>query len=157
MFDFVEFRPTLPDGFKPPKRIDGGLFQTKSFHDPSMTKYIINKRGRLYVEQVEYQPVPENKRPYYGTKKWHQKNGQNIWRVVGSIKKVNKKIVPFNFTGHVIFYGENKKKWHEYKACFIKGKLQSIVIMYDYWPNLFREPDGFCVRAIEEAIPYLCE
>jgi hypothetical protein len=157
MFDFVEFRPTLPDNWKPSKKQDKGLFQTKSFPEPSMSTFVVDKKGKLYMEIFEYKEVHMEKRPYYGTKQWNKNNGKNIYRHLGSLKKINRKVVLFDFTGHVFFYADVRVgkalcnvKWHEYQACFKNGKLQEVKVVINYWPNLFK------ISNFEEDTPYKC-
>ena len=124
MFDYINYEAELPLSKNAQKLfshidLNKEPFQTKDF-DNTMSKYIVNKNGNLYIEIVKGEYV-ENPKPK-GYKGWWSPLQFN------EIKRYNKK---FNHTGNVVFYNQVHDKkgneyWLEFNATFIKGKVTEI-------------------------------
>jgi hypothetical protein len=120
MFDYLICNYPLPDGFV----VDlEDSFQTKSF-DNEMTTYHIGIDGTLSYEDFQYETVPEEERPWYGTDKF-----EGLGRLIGSLRRVNEKIIQLpDYHGDIRFYTstQDPDTWHEYIARFTNGKVQDI-------------------------------
>lgn len=124
MFDYIKYQAKLPLSKKAEKlfshiNLAEEPFQTKDF-DNTMSRYIVNKNGNLYLEIVEgdYTPNPKPR----GQKGWWPPYQFN------ETKRYNKK---YNFTGDVNFYHHVSDKneneyWLEFDVTFVKGKVESI-------------------------------
>lgn len=115
MFDHVEVRVPLPDGWEPGL----GRLQSKDF-DCTMTTVLITAEGRLQIEDFEYEEVPRAERAYPDAK--------DGWRsIVGSLRPVNRRWRDLNHHGLFNFYADDAEhNWHEYTAKFTDGLLVSI-------------------------------
>ena len=121
MFDELHCEFPLPDAV-----VQNKEFQTKSF-ECLLDRYTITSDGRLILHQVEYEPVPEEERPHYGTPEW-EKNP--LAQIMGSLRSVPIGDVEIPFHGDVIFYtslgnGPDSERF-EYRARFTEGQLQWI-------------------------------
>lgn len=109
------------------------VFQTKDF-DNLMDTYKITKDGRLLLEEVEYEPVPEEKRPYYGTEQWDK---NPLFQVIGAVKRDTLGWRDTNYHGIIKFYTLHKKandkerRWYEFKSKFTNGNLEKIELIED--------------------------
>jgi hypothetical protein len=92
-------------------------FQTKSLGN-FLDKYIISKDGELIIYSFDWEPVPEEDRPFYGKPEWQQLS----W--VGSFKSIPNEPRKIEHTGEVRFYSTvDNEDWIEFVAFFSKGKL----------------------------------
>jgi len=123
MFDEITCEYPLPD-----PEVQAELFQTKSF-EKLLDRYTITKDGHLIKHEVRWEPVPEEKRPYYGTS---VKEEYPILQLVGSIKTVPIGDIEIPYQGDIRFYTSKEtqepgqRAWYEYCAHFTKGKVRWI-------------------------------
>lgn len=119
MFDHVYVEYELPD-----PEVQFEVFQTKSL-DPVMDSYTIDSFGRLIHHVTFWESVPEEKRPYYGTKEWDE---YPIFRSFGSINTVHVcDRFMYDFSGEVRFYTNINDYWYEYIAWFKNGLLSDLI------------------------------
>lgn len=117
MFDYVEVEVPLPDGWEPDE------LQTKSF-DCILTTVRVAADGRLMVHLYEHEYVGDYDPGW-------TKDGATIPR----FERVNERWEEWRepdgskFHGVFYFYGSDRAthEWHEYKATYDHGKLESIV------------------------------
>lgn len=109
------------------------IFQTKDF-DNLMDIYKITKEGRLLLEEVEYEPVPEEKRPYYGTEQWDK---NPIFQIIGALKRNSLGWKDTNYHGIIRFYtlyketDDKERRWYEFEAKFTDGNLEKLELVED--------------------------
>jgi len=117
MFDEVicEWKLPIPE-------LQNDIFQTKDF-DSLMNTYKITTNGELLKEEVEYEFVPEEKRPYYGTEKWEK---GIMFKLFWAIKKNRLGWVNTNFNGTFVFYTYKNKQFYQFEAKFVNGKLTEL-------------------------------
>lgn len=123
MYDEIKCEYQLPSSSKV---VQNELFQTKEF-DCSIDRYIITKKGELFLQKSSWITIPEKKISY-------GKQGYKIpiGKFAGSlkIKYLPKKKIKYH--GDIRFYtslGEHKSKdfrWYEFCARFTNGKLEWI-------------------------------
>jgi hypothetical protein len=101
-----------------PEKYQNLSFQTKSLGN-FLDKYVISKDGELIVYSFDWEHVPDEERPYFGTPEWDKLN----W--VGSMKTIPNEPRKIDHTGEVRFYSffDNDEGWIEFVAFFSKGKL----------------------------------
>ena len=98
-------------------------FQTKDLQNFLMT-YTITKEGRLIAEEFEYEIIPEQERPYYGTDKWED---NSLFKVFGSIRKINIRDVDTEYHGDLTMYTHDKdNNWVEFKLRFTEGVVSKV-------------------------------
>ena len=98
-------------------------FQTKSLKN-FMMNYTLTDEGRLIAEEFEYDLVPEEERPYYGTKEWET---NSLFSIIGSLRKINLRNVDTNYHGDVVMYNQDEdKNWIEFKVRFTEGVVSKI-------------------------------
>lgn len=98
-------------------------FQTKDFENV-MTEIYITDDGLLQINDWELETVPLEERPHSGA------TGLMQW--AGSIRRVNERwVTQEDYTGVVNFYSYTDKKWFEFDATFIHGKLEKIDRVFD--------------------------
>jgi hypothetical protein len=126
--------PELPDPF-------GREFQTQDL-ECLLDDYTINSEGRLILHYKEYEPVPEEERPY-------KDDPSPLMRIYGilRVKEGSEKDIDMNYHGMLNFYGtiltgelhalnlqtgEDElhpgppPEWFEYDAKFTDGKLVEV-------------------------------
>jgi len=123
MFDEVicEWKLPIPE-------LQNDIFQTKDF-DSLMNTYKITTKGELLKEEIEYELVPEEKRPYYGTKKWEK---GVMFKLFGAIKKNRLGWVNTNFDGTFVFYTYKNKQFYQFEAKFVNGNLMELRTIKNY-------------------------
>jgi hypothetical protein len=116
MFDTIKCYYPLPD-----ERLQKEEFQTKDLEN-LLNDYTITEDGLLIHHVKEYELVPEEERPYYGTKEWDK---NPIVQVLGMFKSKFIYDEHVNYNGDLIFYTFNHKTSNltEYKASFVDGVL----------------------------------
>lgn len=104
----------------PAEGANGLEFQTKDTPAQFCDQYVIDKDGQLLHEQYD---VEDHSDP----------QAEGIWRLVGSMTRVNKRLVPVSdFTGEIRFYDLlDFGGWIEFSSYFIDGKLQSVQLLKD--------------------------
>lgn len=108
----------LPISDKEKADLSGESFQTKDF-DCTMTEIYITEDGKLTRNNWTYETVPEEERPY--------PNGEGLFGIMGSLRRVNERIEPIPFHGIFCFYGiGHSEKWYEFYAKFNDGNLVTI-------------------------------
>ena len=129
MYDNVSCERPLPDGFEIAK---GACFQSKDF-GCEMDTYTITQDGRLTRRYVsDYEDVPETEWEYINPtgaleKIWHE----------NSKRRPIYSTCDMNFQGWLNFYSatgrhrDNTWEWHEYRAKFMDGQLQEIMVIAD--------------------------
>lgn len=147
MFDTIECEHPLPDGTSP----DGIQFQTKDL-DCTMDRYTITAQGFLMHHKTRWEPVPEHKRPNWGTPRWDTPLG----KMQGSMKVIPMGDEVLDFTGDLNFYDSNMSRGGpeglstpdngiardlDYVATFKNGRLLEIKggESEPYSPQLTRE------------------
>ena len=95
MFDYVTCEYPLPIVVPFLSTMD---FQTKDLNN-LLDNYTISKDGQLFLLKEEYESVPEEQRPFYGTDKWH-----GFWKSAGSMKAVSSGLEEVDYTGKINFY-----------------------------------------------------
>jgi len=117
MYDVLKCKLYLPDN---PGEV---LFQTRDL-TCLMYYYTIRTDGRLVHHEVIYSIVPEEDRPYYGSKEWYTSEKA---RAAGSLtyKHDNNKYV--NYVGDLVFYVLLNNDYYEYKATFVNNICEEIV------------------------------
>lgn len=120
LYDTLKIKYPLPD-----LELQDSIFQTKSLVC-AMLKYTINEDGELILHEVEWVEVPEEQRFYYGKPEWEK---DDLYKMIGSIKSIPISYKKVNHTGFVRFYkiSDNHKKWYEYLAKFVDGKLTNLL------------------------------
>ncbi len=120
MFDNIRCEYKLPGAVM---EIQNALFQTKNFERMSDT-YTITEGGEFIHHVHEYESVPEEERPHYGTPEWEEKS---LYRWVGSIKSKFVEDVKVNHSGLVNIYTIiHDSEWWEYEIKFIDGKVINV-------------------------------
>lgn len=116
MYDHIWCEYKLPDEVMQEKD-----FQTKDLEN-LLDDYTITEDGLLIHHVKEYEFVPEEERPYYGTEEW---DNNPIVKTFGMLKSTSVCDERVNYNGDLLFY----TFWPEtdglvyYKASFIDGKL----------------------------------
>lgn len=119
LYDDVRCKYKLPEA---PINVQKDVFQTKDF-ECMMDSYTITEDGELIHHIHEYESVPEEERPYYGTPEWDEK----LFRLVGSMKSKFIKDVKVNCHGIIFIYTIAKnREWWEYEVKFTDGKVKSV-------------------------------
>ncbi len=129
MFDTIRFEVPLPDLPDP----SGREFQTKDF-DCLLDEYRVTAEGRLQHEEYE---VEDRSDP----------NAEGFYRLIGMMTRVNQHWVDSDFTGDILFYGDDhtgtlmainlqtgedefhpgpRPEWYEYLAHFDGGRLTGV-------------------------------
>lgn len=123
MFDTIEVNYPLPPGYG---EYQDELFQTKDF-DNGMDKYELTAHGKLIRYYYDYEVVPDEERPYYGTDKWDD----SLFQMVGSLRAVPAGQATLEITKEVCFYtwDEEKQSLITFRAKMVDGKLQSLSIV----------------------------
>jgi len=103
------------------------LFQTKAF-DGLMDRYTISRDGRLILHAVAHEFIPPEERPNYGTPEWNSPWGR--WE--GACRPVPVGDVEIPYHGDLEFFAfisstHGARQLVEYRATFIRGRLQEIV------------------------------
>lgn len=132
MFDNVKVDYPLPDT---PRNIQKEIFQTKSFGDGFtggfMDDYTITKDGELVLHASEYEMVPEEERPFYGTAEWDK---HPLYQLMGCMKKISTEDKNIEFTGVLNFYTSagtaDSDTWYEYNMTFVNGKIKDVERVY---------------------------
>lgn len=116
MYDEIKCEYPLPD-----EDLQNEGFQTKDLEN-FMEQYTITKDGFLVLHKKTYEFVPEEERPYYGTKDWEN---NPIVRVFGSFKSTHTCDEHVEYDGDLMFYTIrlNTDEFVDYVATFDKGKL----------------------------------
>ena len=136
MFDWVRCEAPLPD---PPGEKHSG-FQTKDL-DCSMDTYRITVDGRLELEKIVSEPVPEAERPPPPGPE--ASIFEKLQAIGGYYREVSRSWVDQNHHGYLKFYtstslpsaeGRPTYNWHEYRAKFTDGRLVEIVKIHDARP-----------------------
>ena len=127
MFDNIQCEYPLPDTGYPVS--PGHTFQTKSL-GRALDEYTITADGRLILNKVRWESVPDEERPYYGTPEW-----ENVWaKLAGSLRTVPVGDEEVLYHGDVYFYDVfssrdgSEEAWIEYKARFTEGGLSRIEV-----------------------------
>lgn len=116
MFDDVVCKYPLPD-------CEETSFQTKDLENALFT-YTITEEGRLLVEKYGLESVPEEERPYYGTKDW---DDNPISHVFGSLRRVDVRTEDTCHHGDVYIYTINEQdEWIEFKIRFTEGVVSKV-------------------------------
>lgn len=68
--------------------------------------------------------VPEQDRPFYGTKQWHESEKA---KAAGSLKYQHEKNLLVDYEGELIFYVLLDDQYYEYKAIFGNNVCQEII------------------------------
>jgi hypothetical protein len=109
--------------------INRTVFQTKSL-DSSMSTYVLTPEG-LFDRRYQYEEVPPEKRPYYGTREWEEGDekyrnenkdreenfvfrlawlhGPEYYQEYGSRRMVEYKDLNIRYHGYLTFYATHKK------------------------------------------------
>lgn len=105
-------------------------FQTKNFYR-SLDNYVVSEHGRLLLENITYETVPESKRPYFGTEDWNtnpfvQLIGATDEKIIDRVFIKHSGLIKFNGfylspDGHDIFY--------DFQAGFDNGILIFISVL----------------------------
>jgi len=120
LYNNVKCEYILPEA---PKEIQDDVFQTKNF-ECLLDNYTITKDGELIHHLCEYESVPEEERPYYGTPEWDK---NPIYHWMGSMKSKFIKDVKVNHHGIIHIYTIIKdNEWWEYEIKFIDGKVTNV-------------------------------
>lgn len=117
MYDVLKCKLDLPSS---PGEI---LFQTRDLKC-LMYYYTIRTDGRLIYHEVLHGIVPEENRPYYGTKEWHSSEKA---RAAGSLTYKHDKNKYVDYVGGLVFYVLLDKDYYEYKATFIDNICEEII------------------------------
>jgi hypothetical protein len=126
LFDYVLVQFPLPK--TAPAWIDDTTeWQTKDTVDTQyMETFVITKEGRLIHKTVEYESVPEEERPYYGTPEWET---SPFAKFCGIIRSIPTGDVDTNFHGDLHIGATSKKAPYEFYDCvcrFTNGNLEWI-------------------------------
>jgi hypothetical protein len=116
MYDIIKCKIPLKQG---PQEV---LYQTRDLKR-LMYYYTIRADGRLVFHEVIHHVIPEDKRPYYGTKEWHQSEKA---RATGSLKYQHYKNIFIDYEGVLIFYVFLNNQYYEYEAVFKDNICQEI-------------------------------
>lgn len=96
MYDDLRVEAALPDA-----EYQGRTFQTKSL-GCGLSTYTITSAGRLVLRQVQWEAVPEEERPLYGTEVWER---GGLARISGSMReRLVEDVVLDDFHDDIIFY-----------------------------------------------------
>lgn len=119
MFDNIKCEYSLSD-----PEMQDSLFQTKDLNN-LLDNYTITEDGLLLYSKVKWQYVPEEERPYYGTKEWDE---NPLMRTCGCLKTTYLGEEFVNYTGDIIFYTINRENDSliSYRASFVEGKITEI-------------------------------
>jgi len=123
MFDEVKVEFLFPD-----PELQDRVFQTKDFNC-ALDQYTITKDGRLVLQKVRYEDVPEEERPYFGTPEWDESVAA---RMCGVLKRVPIGTVEVPHHGDISIYTTTGSReagdlqLHEYTVRFTYGKLEWI-------------------------------
>lgn len=104
MFDNLRVKISLPD--LSDEVVKELIFQTKDTETQFMENYEISEDRRLMHMCVEYETVPEEKRPYYGKPNW-----EGIGQFLGCVKTIKKGWEDTKFHGDIRFYTNIDYKW----------------------------------------------
>jgi len=116
LYDDVKCEYKLPGATR---EVQKDVFQTKNF-ECAMDNYTITEGGELIHHVHEYESVPEEERPHYGTPEWDQK----LYKLVGCMRSKFVKDVKVNHHGIIFIYTITKdKEWWEYMIKFTDGKI----------------------------------
>ncbi len=127
MFDYICCEYPLPDD--PPEWVQRhareGVFQTKDTEAQFLETYTITADGKLIHHAMQYESVPENERPYWGTPEWET---SPFSRACGCIRAVPRGDVELSdFHRDLRFYTSNDThEFFEYIARFTNGRLQHL-------------------------------
>jgi hypothetical protein len=121
-------------------------FQTKDLGS-SMDNYTLTKDGRLMLDVMKLEVVPEEDQPYYGTPKW----GKGY--PFGQFKETYIRTDDVNYKGTLRMYTSlpsnrpppNQYTWYEFELTFKKGVLSKIKQI-----EPLKRPNGF-VKALQKA------
>lgn len=118
MYDELKCEYSLPEKYQ------NLNFQTKSLGN-FLDKYVISKEGDLIIYSFDWEHVPDEERPYFGTPEWDKLS----W--VGSMKSIPNEPRKIDHTGEVRFYTSinHNDGWIEFVAFFSKGKLIHIELV----------------------------
>ena len=119
MFDYLMINTDkLPVSEKEKKLIgENPGWQTKDF-DCTMTEIFITDDGELKINQWEYEYVPKDERPH--------PDDDGLLGLVGSIRRVNERLITQPYHGYVNFYSFINDDWYVFNAKFTDGKLELI-------------------------------
>jgi hypothetical protein len=96
----------------PAEGADGVEWQTKSL-DCTLDMFEIRADGTLWHEE-------------YQIKDQSDPNATGLLRWVGSLARVNQRMVPYLYTGEVAFHGHRDGEWFEFSAYFVSGDLTEL-------------------------------
>lgn len=120
MFDHVRCEYILPEATE---EIQKSVFQTKDLEN-LMDDYTITNTGKLILHSVEWDVVPEEKRPYFGKPEWDSHKG--FYKSFGSLCRIPLGDVDTEYHGLISIYTSNKKIWYEYVLRFTDGLLAKV-------------------------------
>jgi len=102
--------------------VQNDVFQTKDL-GCMMDSYTVTEDGELIHHVHEYESVPEEERPHYGTPEWDKK----LFKLVGCIRSKFIKDMKVNYHGVIYIYTIAKNhEWWEYEIKFTDGKVVDI-------------------------------
>lgn len=121
MFDTITCQYPMPEGYE---FLQDEEFQTKDFEN-LLEPYTITKDGRLIRTLTEWELLPEEERPYYGTEEWSR---NSFFQLIGSMKTnvVGKKDMDYH--GHITFYTSKGDVWYDVTAKFTDGVLVDLTV-----------------------------
>jgi hypothetical protein len=125
MFDYVIIEYPLPADA--PSWVSETIrWQTKGTPAQYMETYVITKEGRLIHRSVGYEPVPEEKRPYYGKPEWET---SAFARFCGMITLVSTGDIDTNYHGDLYVGAMSALLPYKFYDCVVRfnnGNVQYI-------------------------------
>ncbi len=124
MFDYIYCKYPLP--------IAGANdleYQTKDTDAQFLDRYEIRKDGSLWHEDYDVEDHSEYTKWKTNHDGQEPPSDMKLSSFLGCLTRINKRWSQVNFTGEICFYTSVEKKWIEWSAYFVEGKLKELTLI----------------------------